>query len=739
MTDNTISAGSVTLGVGADVTCTITNNDAPAQLTLVKRVVNDNGGTKVVGDFGLLTSAGTVTPFSAGVADGANTLKYTSTTVTGLSAGAYTLRESDVAGYTEGTWSCTTGGTVTDNTISAGSVTLAQGADVTCTITNNDAPAQLTLVKRVVNDNGGTKVVGDFGLLTSAGTVTPFSAGVADGANTLKYTSTTVTGLSAGAYTLRESDVAGYTEGTWSCTTGGTVTDNTISAGSVTLVNGADVTCTITNNDAPAQLTLVKRVVNDNGGTKVVGDFGLLTSAGTVTPFSAGVADGANTLKYTSTTVTGLSAGAYTLRESDVAGYTEGTWSCTTGGTVTDNTISAGSVTLVNGADVTCTITNNDAPAQLTLVKRVVNDNGGTKVVGDFGLLTSAGTVTPFSAGVADGANTLKYTSQTVGVNAGAYTLRESDVAGYTEGTWSCTTGGTVTDNTISAGSVTLVNGADVTCTITNNDAPAQLTLVKRVVNDNGGTKVVGDFGLLTSAGTVTPFSAGVADGANTLKYTSTTVTGLSAGAYTLRESDVAGYTEGTWSCTTGGTVTDNTISAGSVTLVNGADVTCTITNNDAPAQLTLVKRVVNDNGGTKVVGDFGLLTSAGTVTPFSAGVADGANTLKYTSTTVTGLSAGAYTLRESDVAGYTEGTWSCTTGGTVTDNTISAGSVTLVNGADVTCTITNNDAPAQLTLVKRVVNDNGGTKVVGDFGLLTSAGTVTPFRALVWLMVRTR
>ena len=192
---------------------------------------------------------------------------------------------------------------------------------------------------------------------------------MADGANTLKYTSTTVTGLSAGAYTLRESDVAGYTEGRGSCTTGGTVTDNTISAGSVTLVNGADVTCTITNNDAPAQLTLVKRVVNDNGGAKVVGDFGLLTSAGTVTPFGAGVADGANTLKYTSTTVTGLSAGAYTLRESDVAGYTEGTWSCTTGGTVTDNTISAGSVTLVNGADVTCTITNNDIAPKIIIDK----------------------------------------------------------------------------------------------------------------------------------------------------------------------------------------------------------------------------------------------------------------------------------------------------------------------------------------------------------------------------------
>ena len=82
------------------------------------------------------------------------------------------------------------------------SFTLQRGETITCHY-ENKKQAKLTLVKRVVNDNGGTKVVGDFGLLTSAGTVTPFSAGVADGANTLKYTSTTVTGLAPGAYTLR--------------------------------------------------------------------------------------------------------------------------------------------------------------------------------------------------------------------------------------------------------------------------------------------------------------------------------------------------------------------------------------------------------------------------------------------------------------------------------------------------------------------------------------------------------
>ena len=35
-------------------------------------------------------------------------------------------------------------------------MTVALGADLTCTITNNDQAAQLTLIKTVTNDNGGT-------------------------------------------------------------------------------------------------------------------------------------------------------------------------------------------------------------------------------------------------------------------------------------------------------------------------------------------------------------------------------------------------------------------------------------------------------------------------------------------------------------------------------------------------------------------------------------------------------
>src|SRR5262245_61491905 len=50
----------ITLGIGGEATCTITNDDVALKLHLRKVVVNDNGGTKTVDDF-TLTASGTKT------------------------------------------------------------------------------------------------------------------------------------------------------------------------------------------------------------------------------------------------------------------------------------------------------------------------------------------------------------------------------------------------------------------------------------------------------------------------------------------------------------------------------------------------------------------------------------------------------------------------------------------------------------------------------------------------------
>lgn len=130
--------------------------------------------------------------------------------------------------------------------------------------------------------------------------------------------------------------------------------------------------------------------------------------------------------------------------------------------------------------NIACTMTNT-AAARLTLVKRVTNDDQGNATVGAFGISTTAGTPV-FGANTGTAVNAV-YASAAMTVATGTYTLRENDIAGYQEGTWACTNTGTGTfnlsNNTISAGSITMNAGNILSCEITNNDSPATLQLAK--------------------------------------------------------------------------------------------------------------------------------------------------------------------------------------------------------------------------------------------------------------------
>ncbi len=169
---------------------------------------------------------------------------------------------------------------------------------------------------------------------------------------------------------------------------------------------------------------------------------------------------------------------------------------------------------------MTCSITNDDQPVSLVIVKHVVNDDGGTATVGDFGITTSAGALA-FGAAVEAPADTFTYTAATLQVAPGTYTLAELALAGYTPGDWTCTNGG---GGAFDAGSVTLAAGdPTVTCSITNDDQPVSLVIVKHVVNDDGGTATVDDFGITTSAGALA-FGAAVEAPADTFTYTAATL-----------------------------------------------------------------------------------------------------------------------------------------------------------------------------------------------------------------------
>ncbi len=110
-------------------------------LTIVKEVINDNGGTAVVADFGITTDAGALT-FDAGTTSG-DTTTYTSTELT-INEGTFSLSELDVTDYDEGTWSCSGASGAVVSTFNAGSVEVAVGEHVTCTITNDDTIPVIT-------------------------------------------------------------------------------------------------------------------------------------------------------------------------------------------------------------------------------------------------------------------------------------------------------------------------------------------------------------------------------------------------------------------------------------------------------------------------------------------------------------------------------------------------------------------------------------------------------------------
>jgi hypothetical protein len=585
---------------GENYTCTFSNTRQKAHLIVIKDVKNDNGGTAVASGFTLSVLGGAPSPSSFPGAESPGT------NVTLEAKTNYTVSESVRTGYIASySADC-------DNQ-SGG---IPPGETRTCIVTNDDETAHLKLVKTVTNNNGGTAVATDFTL--SAAGPTPISgAGGAD------------RDVDAGTYTLSETNVAGYTAGSWSCSGGSFTAPNKLA-----LALGQSATCTINNDDRSAHLKLVKTVTNNNGGTAVATDFTL--SAGGPTPIAG-----------TGGTERDVNAGTYTLSETKVAGYTAGNWSCS-GGSFT----APDKIALALGQSATCTINNDDQTAHLKLVKTVTNNNGGTAVATAFTL--SAAGPTPIS-----GAGGVERD-----VNAGTYNLSETTLPGYTAGNWSCVGGSQ------NGASVTLALGQTATCTINNDDKAPKLKVIKRVINSYGGTATAGSFTMSVAGNSPSPASFPGSE-------TGTVVT-LNAGSFSVSESIVNGYTQASAVGCSG-------------TLAVGDYRTCTITNRDIPAQL-VVNKVCDPVGDT---GTFNLqIDSITRKSDASCGEA----------TPVVYVNAGTHSVGETAGAGTTLSDYVTAIGGACT----SGGGITLGLGQSATCTITNT-RKASVRVVKTVWNPATG------------------------------
>jgi streptogramin lyase len=177
----------------------------------------------------------------------------------------------------------------------------------------------------------------------------------------------------------------------------------------------------------PPTLVVIKHVINDSGGSASASDFTMTVDNPGANPASFPGAESPGTEVI-------LDPGAYSVSEEGPNGYTASYSADCTG-------------TLAIGETKVCTITNDDQQATVTVVKVVVNDDGGTALPNDF-LLTLEGT--SVLSGVA------------TPVNPGSYTAGETLLPGYNFTGFSGDCDGN--------GDVTVALGESKICTLTNDD-----------------------------------------------------------------------------------------------------------------------------------------------------------------------------------------------------------------------------------------------------------------------------
>ncbi len=184
-----------------------------------------------------------------------------------------------------------------------------------------------------------------------------------------------------------------------------------------------------------AKITVIKIVKNDNGGDNVVSDFQLFVDNGTVI---TNVTSGVPTM---------VASGNYTVNEEGSPGYVA---------SFSGDCDQFGQITLNDGDDKTCTITNDDLPANITLFKNVINDGSGTAGPTQFGLMIDGGLVMHNSS-----VSVLPNTPHTIGENGrtGYHFVSITGTSSYGK---PCPS--------VLDGSITLDEGETIVCTITNDD-----------------------------------------------------------------------------------------------------------------------------------------------------------------------------------------------------------------------------------------------------------------------------
>jgi hypothetical protein len=572
---------------GCDLWVEVTNISLPpTSLTVIKHVINDNGGTKVATDFTMnVAGTGVSNPsFPGAESPGINVT---------LSPGSYTVTESSMPGYNAAQSADCVG-------------TIAQGQHKTCVITNDDIGPTLTVNK--VLDPGNDP--GKFDLYIDDGIIVD---NVGNGGTT------GAVPLLAGAHSVKEEAHTGTDINNYSSVFSGACD----SQGNVNLSVGDTKTCTITNTrKSTIKVTKIMVPSTDPGKFHLYIDNVL---------HALSVGNGGTTGAIT------VAPGVHNVSEAANNGTNLNDYISVVGG----DCASDGDVTVNTGDTKNCTITNTRKNGTLT-VKKVLIPASDT---GKFNL-TIDGVVKATDVG--DGG-----TTGAVVVSPGAHNALEAAGTGTNLGNYNSVISG----DCDAAGDVTVNPGDSKTCMITNTLMPGHLIVHKAVVNHVEGTTV-----------TAADFQMTV-DGNNVVQDASNVVT---PGNHTVGENSSPNYTT-TFSAECPGGVAN---------VPAGGTVTCTVTNEQKFATLTLNKVVNNIHGGNHVAANF-LLYASG----------DDATT-QLTNGVAKNVAVGSLFINEQGVAGYQA---------VFTGDCDVSGQITLAAGDVKQCTITNTDLPPSITLVKVV------------------------------------
>jgi|GEM_PF-5383497 len=499
-------------------------------------------------------------------------------------------------------------------------LTPSAGQTLSCTITNTKL-GSITVHKNVLGIDGETDIVDNYSFTVRLN---------GDIQKTVSEETVAVFGnLTPGTYTITEN-----LDGKYQFMSMTPDADLELGGAQIVVSAGVNTDVYITNRQKAATITVIKDVVGPGGSAVLDNHEFMVTLDGKTRTFSE-----------ESSYAFAVGAGTFSAVE-----------------TVDDNygdiVYSVPSVTVELGGSATITITNKQKSGTLTIIKNVINHEGiGSKALTDFSFrVNGAGPVSFVEGG------------NVVSVNPGAYVVAEEVADGYAVNYNNC--------------SGNIASNGKATCTIVNNDLPdgqGAITVIKNVINDNGGTATANDFTLK-----ITPIEG------EALTAPSGQAQFLNPGSYTVSEVTKEGYNQESIVCTDDG----ETIDGSAIELVAGHAYRCTVTNNDIAPKLTLNKIVINDDGGSAVVADWNLTASLG-----EEAILSGISGITSSST----LRAGFYRLAETGpVTGYEASDWSCD-GGSMDGNGVAIGL-----GKTVTCTITNNDKPAKLKIIKRTDGGDG-------------------------------